>query len=257
MITRPAARVVAVSIESASRFWNSFPGRITSRQFDEMVRDGWTYCLQWDGSGLLWDAFTDVQWKMPENQIEMPDTVYLAPGVYKREMDATLTAQGVRMVIHHGEDGLFVFEALLRCSAFVFSTEPKWDILERPGSASHTPYSSKWLTAVDAAEEMLALAPDEEVADALMLNVIRRAKLVEKHALLSGGSREDVRKVRAVFRKYSGAFEKRKRTAWQRMGYLLYRELPPPLLRPILRLQDAALARQTTRLKKRGAGRVS
>ena len=144
--------------------------------------------------------------------------------------------------LHHGEDGLFVFEALLRCSAFVFSTEPKWDILERPGSASHTPYSSKWLTAIDAAEEMLALAPDEEVADALMLNVIRRAKLVEKHALLSGGSREDIRALRVVFRKYSGAFEKRKRTAWQRMGYLLYRELPPPLLRPILRLQNALLA---------------
>ena len=182
---------------------------------------------------------------------------HLQSACYKLYDARRLDGLRFREDLHHGEDGLFVYEALLRSSAFVFSTEPKWDILERPGSASHTPYSSKWLTAIDAAEEMLALAPDEEVADALMLNVIKRAKLVEKQALLSGGSREDVRKVRAVFRKYSGAFEKRKRPAWQRMGYLLYRELPPPLLRPILRLQDAALARQTARLKKRGAGRVS
>ena len=102
MLQNGIAGVMALSGEE----YPGAPGRITSRQFDEMVRDGWTYCLQWDGSGLLWDAFTDVQWKMPENQIEMPDTVYLAPGVYKREMDATLTAQGIRMVIHHGEDGL-------------------------------------------------------------------------------------------------------------------------------------------------------
>ncbi len=148
--------------------------------------------------------------------------------------------------LHHGEDGLFVYEALLRCPAVVFSTEPKVDILERPGSASRSPYSPKWLTAIDAAEEMLALAPDEEVADALMLNVINRAKLVEKQALLSGGSREDVRALRAVLQKYRGAFEKRKRPAWQRMGYLLYRDLPSPLLRPLLRLQDAALARRRT-----------
>ena len=171
---------------------------------------------------------------------------HLQSACYKLYDARRLDGLRFREGLHHGEDGLFVFEALLRCSAFVFSTEPKWDILERPGSASHTPYSSKWLTAIDAAEEMLALAPDEEVADALMLNVIRRAKLVEKHALLSGGSREDIRALRAVFRKYSGAFEKRKRMAWQRMGYLLYAGLPAPLLRPLLRLQDAALALRRT-----------
>ena len=159
--------------------------------------------------------------------------------------------------IYHGEDGLFVYEALLRSSAYVVSTEPKWDILERPGSASHTPYSSKWLTAITAAEAMLAQAPDGEIADALMLNVLRRAKMVEKHALLSGGDAVDIRAVRDVLRKYSGAFKKKKRSLWARLGFFLYRDLPAPLLRPLLRLQDAALARQTARLYKRGAGRVS
>lgn len=156
--------------------------------------------------------------------------------------------------IHHGEDGLFVYEALLRSSALVFSTEPKWDILSRPGSASRTPYNAKWLTAITAAEEMLSRAPDGELADVLMLNVIRRAKLVEKHALLSGGDAADVRRAREVFWKYRAAFLSRKRPARAHLGYLLYAGLPAPLLRPVLRLQDAALARQTARPKKRGAG---
>ena len=82
------------------------PGCITARQFDEMIRDGWTYCLQWDGSMALWDAFTAAQWMMPENAIEMPDTIYLNPGVYTKKLDTDLVSQGVRMVIHHGEDGL-------------------------------------------------------------------------------------------------------------------------------------------------------
>lgn len=79
-------------------------GKISIRQFEEMVRDGWGYCLKWDGTTKVWDAFTGVQWKMPESELEMPDTVYLAPGQYTRELDMTLTMQGVRMVIHHGEE---------------------------------------------------------------------------------------------------------------------------------------------------------
>lgn len=82
------------------------PGRITVRQFQEMLRDGWSYCLQWDGVSTLWDSFTAVQWMMPDSTIEMPDTVYLSPGIYGINLDTTLNEQGVRMVIHHAEDGL-------------------------------------------------------------------------------------------------------------------------------------------------------
>ena len=81
-------------------------GAITVRQFEEMLRDGWSYCLAWDGQSTLWDTFTAVQWKMPENTLEMPDTVYLEEGRFSAEMEATLISQGVRTVVHHGEEGL-------------------------------------------------------------------------------------------------------------------------------------------------------
>lgn len=83
-------------------------GKITIRQFEEMVRDGWGYCLQWDGVTKVWDLFTAVQWKMPESELTMPDTVYLAPEMYSPDMDMTLMMQGVRMVIHHGENDLLI-----------------------------------------------------------------------------------------------------------------------------------------------------
>ena len=35
-------------------------GKISIRQFEEMVRDGWGYCLKWDGTTKVWDAFTSV-----------------------------------------------------------------------------------------------------------------------------------------------------------------------------------------------------
>ena len=82
------------------------PGKITVRQFDEMMRDGWTYCLHWDGKMDLWDAFTAVQWSMPESSIEMPDTVYMDDGTLSEEADTILKDHGIRMVIHHGENGL-------------------------------------------------------------------------------------------------------------------------------------------------------
>lgn len=82
------------------------PGKITIRQFEEMLRDGWSYCLYWDGRKNLWDAFTDVQWNMPEASITMPDVVYMDAGIYTKEADAVLNSLGIRMVIHHGEEGL-------------------------------------------------------------------------------------------------------------------------------------------------------
>ncbi|MBR1711081.1 MAG: hypothetical protein IJ719_20015 [Clostridia bacterium] len=84
------------------------PGLITIRQFEEMVRDGWTYCINWDGESVLWDAFTEVQWKMPESTLDMPDTVYLPPMTYTGDMDLRLQRQGIRMLIHHGEQGLLM-----------------------------------------------------------------------------------------------------------------------------------------------------
>ena len=82
------------------------PGKITIRQFEEMIHDGWSYCILWDGTSTVWELFQKVQWKMPENTLDVPDTVYLEKGTYTAEMDQNLISQGIRAVVHHGETGL-------------------------------------------------------------------------------------------------------------------------------------------------------
>ena len=82
------------------------PGKITIRQFEEMQRDGWSYCILWDGVSTIWDQFQNIQWKMPEKPLEVPDTVYMKEGTYTAELDQNLISQGVRAVVHHGETGL-------------------------------------------------------------------------------------------------------------------------------------------------------
>jgi glycosyltransferase involved in cell wall biosynthesis len=58
--------------------------------------------------------------------------------------------------IHHGEDGLFVFEYLKRVRKFVYFPESLWNVLKRPGSATRSPYNSSFLSAVKAVDKMLA-----------------------------------------------------------------------------------------------------
>lgn len=57
--------------------------------------------------------------------------------------------------IYHGEDGLFTFEYLKHMKGLYYYPYPLWNILERVGSATMSPYNSKWLTAITAIEKML------------------------------------------------------------------------------------------------------
>lgn len=57
--------------------------------------------------------------------------------------------------ISHGEDGLFVFDYLKKCSGLVYKDVPLWNILSREGSATSTSYNKKFLTAIEAVELMI------------------------------------------------------------------------------------------------------
>lgn len=58
--------------------------------------------------------------------------------------------------IFHGEDGLFVFEYLLRVDKVLYSNKPLWNILERPDSASREKkFNRKLFTAITAVEKMI------------------------------------------------------------------------------------------------------
>ena len=58
--------------------------------------------------------------------------------------------------IYNAEDGLFTFQCMKKTERFVYSSEPKWNILARPGSATLSPFNAKKLTALDAMKQMLA-----------------------------------------------------------------------------------------------------
>ena len=133
---------------------------------------------------------------------------------------------------YHGEDGLFVFEYLMKCPGLVFVTEPLWNILERPGSATNSPYNSKWLTAVDAAEQMLQYNFDSELKDVLIMNVIDRTEVVEKTAIRSGKvSEEELLYLKNKLSEYKKAFFSKKRSAKEYVKYVLYTVCPIPLVR--------------------------
>lgn len=58
--------------------------------------------------------------------------------------------------IYNAEDGLFTFQCIKKTERFIYSSEPKWNILARPGSATLSPFNVKKLTALDAMKQMLA-----------------------------------------------------------------------------------------------------
>lgn len=133
---------------------------------------------------------------------------------------------------YHGEDGLFVFEYLMKCQGLVFATEPLWNILERPGSATNSPYNSRWLTAVDAAEQMLYYDFDPELRDALIMNVIDRTEVVEKTAVRSGKvPKEELLYLKNKLLVYKKAFFSKKRSTKEYAKYVLYANCPIPLVR--------------------------
>ena len=58
-------------------------------------------------------------------------------------------------IIHNAEDGLFTFQCLKEVDYFSYSSEPKWNILDRPGSATTSSYNNKKITALDAMKIMI------------------------------------------------------------------------------------------------------
>lgn len=75
---------------------------------------------------------------------------------------------GFREDIHYGEDGLFVFQYLNCVDGVSYTPIPLWNILERPGSATTAPYTSKWLTVFTSVQTMLST---EGLSDAVQANL--------------------------------------------------------------------------------------
>lgn len=71
--------------------------------------------------------------------------------------------------IHHGEDGLFVFEYLLLVKKVLYSNKVLWNILERQDSASREKkFNKKLFTAIKAVEKMIQLVSKDKELDTKM-----------------------------------------------------------------------------------------
>jgi hypothetical protein len=136
--------------------------------------------------------------------------------------------------ISHGEDGLFVFEYLKKCQGMVFSTEPLWNILERPGSATTSPYNKKWLTAVEAASIIKEYGEVEpELSIPLGLYYIERIEMVENAAVCGEPlDRENIDYLRDKLRSNSQLL--RGADCKQKLKYVVYAYAPLWLLKRLV-----------------------
>lgn len=105
--------------------------------------------------------------------------------------------------LHHGEDGLFVFKAAASSDGMVFSTEPKWNLLCREGSVTRSGYDNKMLTAVTAAEKMLAYNKNPAIFPSLSAFFFSRTAGLLNLALVSENtSRKDIYYLREKMKGY-------------------------------------------------------
>lgn len=146
--------------------------------------------------------------------------------------------------IKHGEDGLFVFDYLLHCEGLVHSTEPMWNILERPGSATTSPYNPSWLTAVKAAEKMMGRqCTSAKVAQALKEYRLERVKMVLRMAALSGSRpAEDIRYLQNYLKCCKADFLHSDQNVKSKIKNMVYAYCPMLILVRIIRRANEAKA---------------
>lgn len=124
--------------------------------------------------------------------------------------------------IRHGEDGLFVFEYLKHADKFVFLPDPLWNILERPGSATMSPYNRSKMSALTAIEKMLAYDNREELQKALRVFYVQRALYVLGDAVCASPiPKEDVKFLRKKLRLEFGMYMKAQKSFKLKILYLL------------------------------------
>ena len=123
--------------------------------------------------------------------------------------------------IRHGEDGLFVFEYLKHSDAFVYFPGLLWNILERPGSATTSPYNRSWLSAVTAAEAMLAYDNSPELHCELKKYLVQRTTTTLCCALASvNADKKDIAYLRRLLRGELGFYMKNEKSLKRRLFYL-------------------------------------
>lgn len=137
--------------------------------------------------------------------------------------------------IKHGEDGLFVFEYLKHIDKFIYFHDPLWNILERPGSATTSPYNSSKLSAVTAVEKMLVYDNSNELKDRLQVFLVQRALSVLSEAIVKDPlPKDDIRFLRKKLRSHFTMYMMKQKSFRLRLIYLLETFAPTKLVAVLL-----------------------
>ena len=141
--------------------------------------------------------------------------------------------------ISHGEDGLFVFEYLQHVKSVVSVPVPLWDILDRSGSASNSSFSTKKLTAIDAAEAMLKFNISDDTRIVITKYLIVRAETMFLEACEGGAkiNKEALMYIKKKLKEYRIALTFPNTTFHEKIRYLYLVNAPFWLIEKTLRLK--------------------
>lgn len=138
--------------------------------------------------------------------------------------------------IAHGEDGLFVFKYLNCVDGLIYENEPLWNILERPNSATTAPYNKKWLSAIDAVDEMISYAEtDIELGSAIKKFYVQRTIMVFMACIRNSRSeKSDKKYLRIKLKKYKKEYLNSDISMHDRLVYYMLLKCPLSILKYIV-----------------------
>ena len=122
-------------------------GKITMKQFEEMLAFGWCTAIYYDGKADLSEYLSSMRALLEARGIEMPNTVFFEYLSYSPDYDELLVASGIRHAVHHGEGGVPLIDtstdnALLRPGVVGWNTPNQQksfleDIYDSKGCAAY------------------------------------------------------------------------------------------------------------------------
>lgn len=162
----------------------------------------------------------------------------LQSSCYKLYARGVIIDNGItfREDIAHGEDGLFVFNYLNCVEGLLYDTEPLWNILERPNSATTAPYNPKWLSALTAVDEMINCTEDDkELNDELKIFFVQRTITVLMACLRNSNSKKkDKKYLRSRLKQYKKVYLESKLSRHDRIVYIALLVCPFSILKYIV-----------------------
>ena len=169
------------------------------RYYVRQTEDGFTRKNESDCSGnIVLDRTEALHYMGIESRFKFSSACYRLYNVRMiRENHLTFDES-----IHYGEDSLFVFRYLCMSDGVSYFSEPLWNILDRPGSATKTAYNQKLLTGIHAVDLMLEeKSIDRETRRNLLHLKSVRAMFVQMVALRTEGVPvKDIKYVRGILR---------------------------------------------------------